>query len=1200
MSFREVFRFEVAYRLRSASTWICGALLFGIPFLLMHAINGSSSHMNSPQSVANFTVVVGMFGMLVTAALFGDAATRDVQTGMHPLFYTAPLRRADYLGGRFLGALVVNALLLAGVPLGLLAATWMPYLDPRMFGPFQAGAYVQPYLLFLLPNLVLTAAILFTIAALGRQTLPAYLAGIGLFLGYVIAGKLRDRIPDPRAASLADPFGMTALEELTRYWSPVERNARQIGFPEILLWNRLIWVAAGLAVLALLGLRFRFAHPGGAGRGRRARRQVADPAPTRAGPLVVPAADRAFGPGTRARQTLAVARRSLAEIARSRAFLAILGGALLWVFAFGWNVGAEVFGTSTWPVTHLVAGTVLSGTLSTVFAVLIALFAGELAWRERDVGVSEITDAAPVPDWVFLLGRFLALVGMLVALQAVLMAAGVLLQALQGYGRFELGLYLRILFGMALADYVLLAALAMAVHVVVDHKYLGHLVVVLCFLLTVFADRLGIRHHLLVFGSDPGWIYSDMNGFGPFVAPFVWFKLYWAAWALLLAVLASVLRVRGKEPGGRRRIAGARSRFAGGAARAAGVAAALVLALGGFIFYNTNVLNDYRTPEEEDAPRAAYERRFGRFRGAPQPSIAGVRLRVEIHPDEGAVELRGAYRLVNRTARPIDSVHVILHPDIRARAIGFDGGARRVLEDPRLRYRIYALPRPLAPGDSLRLSFDLAFRPRGFPNSGIPTAVVGNGAYFDRRWLPIIGYQPALELEDAEARQKQGLGPRPPTPPAGDAEGRRFRSDLRDADLVDVDAVVGTDGDQLAVTPGTLLREWRENGRRYFHYRTEAPLSFGAPFLSAEYAVREDRWGDVALRIYHHPAHDFNVDRMLRSMKASLDYYSAQFGPYQFRELRIVEFPRYAGFARAHPHTIAYSEGSSFLTRVEEGDVDRTFFVTAHETAHQWWGGQVAAGRVKGAPLLTETLAQYSAMMVMEKALGRDQVRRFYDYEMDEYLRGRTVFTNREVPLLEVEGQAYLYYHKGALAMYTLREHVGEERVNAALRRYLARYRDAGPPFPSSPDLYAELRAVTPDTLRPLLRDLFEEITLWDVRAERASAEPAAGGGYRVTLHVAGKKVRADSVGNETEVPMNDLVEVGVFAAPGPGGGPGEPLYLRRHRVRSGAQTLVVTVPRKPARAGIDPYARLIGRGGDDNLVDVEVGGAAPTAAPGC
>ena len=98
------------------------------------------------------------------------------------------------------------------------------------------------------------------------------------------------------------------------------------------------------------------------------------------------------------------------------------------------------------------------------------------------------------------------------------------------------------------------------------------------------------------------------------------------------------------------------------------------------------------------------------------------------------MNIRGAYRLVNRIGVVIDSVHVVLDPDVEARSISLDRAARPVLVDEETGYRILALEQALAPGDSLRLSFDLAYRPRGFRSSGIQTAVVGNGTYFDRRW----------------------------------------------------------------------------------------------------------------------------------------------------------------------------------------------------------------------------------------------------------------------------------------------------------------------------------------------------------------------------------------------------------------------------------------------------------------------------------
>jgi hypothetical protein len=240
--------------------------------------------------------------------------------------------------------------------------------------------------------------------------------------------------------------------------------------------------------------------------------------------------------------------------------------------------------------------------------------------------------------------------------------------------------------------------------------------------------------------------------------------------------------------------------------------------------------------------------------------------------------------------------------------------------------------------------------------------------------------------------------------------------------------------------------------------------------------------------------------------------------------------------------------------------------------------------------MVSETLAQYGAMMVMEKTYGRDQVKKFYDFELDGYLRARGLFRGNEVPLIRVWDQSYLYYNKGAVAMYTLKEQIGEERVNAALRSFLNRYRDAGPPYATSRDLYNELRAVTPDSLQSLLVDLFETITLWDVRVKAARAEQIGDSAYRVTMDVVGKKVRADRTGVETEVPMSDLVEIAVFAG-------NERPYFEKHRIRSGEQRLTLTLSRKPESVGVDPYNNLIQRVKDGKVVGLDELSTSPWTA---
>jgi ABC-type transport system involved in multi-copper enzyme maturation permease subunit len=1183
--FREIVRYELAYRLRSPSTYVYAGILFLVAIYMFLATADGEEFANAPERIAGGSVLISLFGLLVSAALFGDAAVRDVEVEMDPLLFTSPLGRAEFLGGRFLATLIVNAVVLVAIPLGILVATWIASTGAETVGPFRLAAHFEPYFTLLLPNLFLVGAILFTIGMFARQSLPLYLGAIGLFIGTVVLLNYAEHIRSPMRVALIDPLGIASIMAETRYWTEVERNTRLIGLPSVLAWNRALWLGVAAAVLGFLFRVFRFRHDEG-GRRRRGRRAAAPDSPAeRSWPVSVPRAQGSFGAGTAIRQTLAVARNSLAEVFSSRWFpvvlLACAGLILLW----GWNVGESVFDTSTWPVTLLIVEEVLSSRSGPLLPVLIALYAGELVWKERAAGTGPIVDAAPVPEGAALGGRFLALVALIAMFQAATMVGGLLIQALQGYTNFELGLYLRVVFGMKLLDYVILAALAMTIHVLVNHKYLGHMLAVVGFLAPQILKLTGlVRHNLLLYGKDPGWLYSDMNGFGPFAAPFVSFKLYWAAWAALLLVGAVLFWVRGYEGGLRRRLGQARERFAGRVAVAAGVALVPILAFGGFVYYNTNVLN--RAPAEREAMQAEYERRYRKYADLAQPVIERAELRVEIYPDDRAVDVRGSYGLLNRSDVAIDSVHLFLDPDVEARSLSLDRPAEAVVVDAEVGYRIFALERPLEPGDSLWLAFDVGIRQRGFPNSDIPTDVVGNGTSFNRTKMPIVGYQPLFELSNPDARARLGLPERPPVPGPDDAAAREHRWQVHDSDLVHVDAILGTSADQIAITPGILRRSWTENGRRYFHYVTETPIAFGGTIASAEYDVLEDRWNDVALRIFHHPAHGANLDRMVRGMKAALEYLTAQFGPYPYSDLAIVEVPRYGGFGSAHPHTIAFTE-DVFFSRVREGEVDQPFYGTAHEVAHTWWGGMVRGAGVRGAKFLSESLANYSAMMVTEKTYGPEAARKVYEFQMDRYFRGRAE-QSHEVPVLQVEEQAYVAYRRGAIALYTLRDRIGEEAVNGALRRYFEKYEGAGPPYPTSLDLYAELQAATPDSLHGLLEDLFATITLWDVRAERATVQPTDTGEYEVTLTVGAKKVRADSIGREREVPMDEWVEIGVFAA---GGGDelGEPLYLERHRIRRGEQTIRITVPREPARAGIDPYRKLIDRQRDDNVVGVEI-----------
>jgi len=1217
-AFRETVRFELGYYLRRISTWVYFSIFFGIALLLVLAAggmweavtvsfggSGGNIKVDSPYVTLQLTAALTLFGVIVTAALLGNSVYRDYEAVIHPLFFTSPVTRASYLGGRFVGALLVNALVMLSVPLGLMAGAAMPGVDRARFGAFEVAGYLQPYLVVVLPTVVLTGAIFFALAAFTRQMLPNYIGGVVLVFGYLLAGTLTQDLENERTAALLDPFGGYAINLATKYWSPAQRNELLLPLEGVFLWNRLIWLGVAVAVFAAVYARFRFTHvaPERASRKVEARDEAVRAAYAAPRRLELPRPSRDFGFGAQFGQYLSVARRSFWTIVGNRYFYAIVAAALLFMAIGAQQVG-KLYGTTTWPVTYQVLE-LLGSTFTLFLLIIVSFYAGELVWQERDVRLNQVHDATPVPTWVPLAGKLTALALVVTILQGVVLVAGIATQAAKGYYRFEPGLYVKTLFGVDLLSLLLLCVLVMTIHVLVNHKYMGHLLVVLYVVFSGLMGQFGLEHSLYRYDSGSAGTYSDMNAFGPWMEPFAWFKAYWIAWAVLLAVLTNLFWVRGQETRMAWRGRLARLRFRRPALAATLVAGLLVTGLGGFIFYNTNVLNEYTTTREQQARRAEYEKRYKRFESVPQPRIVGVKVWTDLYPEEGRARIRGEYRLRNKTDVPVDSLHVVIPSTVDLLGLEFGRPATRVVDDPEHAYYVYHLATPLQPGDSLRMDFEVEYGTRGFENRVANTRVVRNGSFIASDLLPSLGYFGGAELSDDDTRRKFGLTPKPRMAPVDDLEARRNTYISRDADWVDFEATVSTSPDQIAIAPGYLQREWTEDGRRYFHYRMDAPILNFYSFLSARYVVERDVWkgpdgGEVAIEVYHHPGHEYNVERMIYAVKKSLDYFMREFGPYQHRQVRILEFPRYATFAQSFPNTIPYSEGIGFIARVEgDEDVDYPFYVTAHEVAHQWWAHQVIGGNVQGSTLLSETLSQYSAMMVMEKEYGRDQMRKFLKYEMDQYFTGRSMERKKEMPLLRVENQQYIHYNKGSVAMYALRDYLGEERLNGAIAEFLAATRFQEPPYTNSLEFYRHLQDAAPDSLRYVLEDLFETITMYANRARSASYTRLPDGRYEVVLEVEGAKIRADSLGNERAVSMNDLVDVGVFAA-APKGKPkeaGEVLYMQKHRVATGVQQIRVVVDRQPASAGVDPYHKLLDQHANDNTVDAKPAAGGRAAA---
>ena len=621
--------------------------------------------------------------------------------------------------------------------------------------------------------------------------------------------------------------------------------------------------------------------------------------------------------------------------------------------------------------------------------------------------------------------------------------------------------------------------------------------------------------------------------------------------------------------------------------RTYGFSGALLVVLwiltGSFVYYNTQVLNPYDSPDTAEEKAVDYEKKYKKYQSAVTPKVTDAIYHIDIYPHQRNVDVRAELKLMNKSDEPVDSIHFTVDKDWNPEFT--IPGSEEVFTDDELGYKIFALKTPMDSGDVLEMVIETSYRSKGFTNSFGDGGIIDNGTFLNNfEILPYMGYSEGREISDKNDRKKHDLPKKKRMPKlernCSESCYVNYLSDGK-ADWVNVETYISTSADQLAIAPGSLVKEWEENGRNHYHYKVDHPSQNFYSFISADFEVDRKKWKDVDIEIYYDGKHPYNIDMMSEAVRKSLEYYSTHFGPYYHRQARIIEFPRYATFAQAFPGTMPYSEAFGYIIDLEDEEGNNVIdAVIAHEMGHQWWAHQEVSANMQGATMLTESFSEYSSLMVMKQTSDPVKMREFLKYNHNRYLRGRSSETEYEVPLYKVENQGYIHYGKGSLVLYALQDYIGEEKVNEAMRIFLEKYRYEEPPYPTSLDFLDILEPMIPDSLSYIIDDWFLNITLYDNRLKDLRYEELENGTYKVELDLECHKVRADSMGVETRVEIDDWIDIGIYAD----ADEKELIYEKRMKINREELKLSFVVDSLPVKAAIDPRRVLIERIYDDNV----------------
>ena len=1181
-SFVAVFRFEFWQQARSPFFWGVVPLFFLIHLLTVTSIGihlGQNHRIdiNGAGKVLQVVTAYTYLAMLPVVVFVIRAIVSDFDRGTASIFFVTPVTKLQFLCGRLAAALMLALAVGTAGLLGVLAGPWMPWAEQEPLGDFTWIPYGFSLATLIIPNALIMCALFFCVAALTRSAAATVALAAAILVGDA-AVSLYSGIDHARWTALADPFGGLALQVETRYWTVPELNSR---LPRgSLLVNRLIWSAIAVAAFALtlwrlrLDLaesRFRLKLP-------RLRPSATVPAaPVR--PLGVDVRLSARGALS---QYFSQAKVDAAAVLRSPLLYVLMLGVVVTVVSdFGTHKNV-LSNLPYYPRTRLMLDVFHYGLISLVMLTAI-YYSGALIHREAESGVSEIIGACPYTDWILPASKTVTLWLVVGALLVTALLTSIFLQAAAGYTDFEIPLYLKSLFVYNGFYFAMLCVLAIFLQALIPNKWLGMLLVFAAFALLAGLPSLGIEHVLVGF-RIPFAPYSDMNGFGPSASMVYSLIAYWGFFCVLLLLAAYTFFPRGPYSTLRQRLSVARSRMNGFAMRSLAVAIAGTVVAGGWIFYNTNILNEYRSTADQQRLTAEYERTYAHFADLPAPSYQNIALEVDIFPEARRIESRGTATLRNNKNAAIEEFVLTINPRLGVNRIHVDSAALATADAEHGFYQ-FTLDSPLAPRDTIQMEWDLTRVNQGFVSGTPDFALVENGTFLEsHEIMPVPGLDSEMFLTDDTWRRRFGLPPAKGLPELGDPRylnvlkfGVDSHSEFR--------ATISTSADQIAVTSGVLRRDWAKDGRRYFEYVLERPAWPIAPVSSARWRVARDRWNDVALEIYHDPKHTKNVNAIMNTIKRTLDYMTANFSDYPLTTFRIVEYPGYRSAAKAFPGIAAYPEQYGFITDVRgTQDLD---YACIHELAHHWWGGLAYGAKMKGRQMLNETLAQYSTLMVFKQAFGAEFVGKLAKQLEDNYLSHRSDEARIEFPVMYTNDQAYISYNKGALAFYALQDVIGEDRVNEALRRYLDKFAGRDAPFPTSRDVVDELRRVAGDEHQQLITDLFEKIILYDVEIGTVDIQPA-GDSFEISTTVSAQQFEADEFGEETEVPFARSVDLAVYASADPDEDNRVPLYQERYSLTSGTRTIVISVPKMPASVEIDPHYKLLDRTRHNNVIKIQ------------
>lgn len=598
----------------------------------------------------------------------------------------------------------------------------------------------------------------------------------------------------------------------------------------------------------------------------------------------------------------------------------------------------------------------------------------------------------------------------------------------------------------------------------------------------------------------------------------------------------------------------------------------VTMAVVAMMMYQIHWNNNYNNSTERLDARETYERKYKQYQAMPMPAIVAMKTEVDIYPSRQVYRINGDYRLKNTSDETITKVFVTAANPLQALKIG---GAKQVLHDTTWSVFLFELQQPMAPGAELSMSYTLEHSASAF---AITRSNVANGTFIEHsKFEPLMGYVKQLEIQDKYERQNRGL---PTLLKNSKAQPSNNKGQLF-SEKRQFETIVSTAADQTAIASGQLIGQWQDGGRNYFHYKlADKVYPANLAYFSGRYAIKKVSHQGLDIEMYYDPDHGANIDEMLRSIKATYEYLSVNFGAYPFDSLRVIEVPAYHPFGgKASAGVIAMTEGLYTEDYTDGALINNVARNTIHEFAHQWWGEKMVPKIIAGEGVLVESMAKYFEVVILEQLIGKTMAGDLTKYNQRRYFSGRAYAHSSEVALTSSENQNYLNYGKGPISLLALRELMGETKLNTALKKLIDKNSHAM--TATIDDLMDEIYAVADNNQHTLIDDWFNKVIEYQLSVDNAQITPMQNGQYSVEFDIKASRSMLGDNDRYTPTTIDEPLQVALTSTDTKG--QAQSVIIRQtHQITQQTTNIKLVVDNKPEYVLIDPdFTRL-----DKNLAD--------------